>query len=132
MPARVIEEYGTVIRKYPVMNCNSAYSKLHHMQSVKRWVALTIFILLIIGYLFSATFILMHIGHGHDTDELEGSCDVCAHLTAAENMLKRFHAAAVSALFALACFSIIRLGLKPAGFHSDSCAPVHMKVRLNN
>ena len=114
------------------MNCNSAYAKLHHMQSVKRWVALTIFIFLIVGYLLSATFILKYIYHEHDTNGIEGSCEICAHFTMAENIMKHLCATAASALFALVYFFVIRAVLKPADFHSDFYTPVRMKVRINS
>jgi hypothetical protein len=82
--------------------------------------------------LLSSAYILIHANHIHDRAEPDGTCAVCAHIQAAENLLKIISAAIVSAAISFSGESAILFALisRRRGFKNFSL--VALKVRLNN
>jgi hypothetical protein len=89
-------------------------------------------ILFILAPILSEAFIIAHADHEHDHDGAHGSCATCAHLAAAEILLKSVSIAPAIAAFAFWYSANVLSIRKPADFHTNFYTLVILKVRLNN
>jgi hypothetical protein len=80
----------------------------------------------------SSTFILTHANHEHDNNGVNGSCGACAHIVAAENLLKTISTAVAISAFSLGVLYAALLMLKFARFGIAENTLIGLKVRLNN
>lgn len=101
-------------------------------QAKKRAIALTFLICLIIVSLLSGVFILIHAGHTHDRNGTGGACMICIQIRNAENLLKKLHAASLSAVFVIAAlFSVYTISNVDQSF-IPPLTPIKLKIRMNN
>jgi hypothetical protein len=97
-----------------------------------RLIALLLCALFIAVSLLSSVFILTHANHEHDHDMPDGSCATCAHVMAAENLLKTLGTAVIAVALYLSGHHALVSTLKPIASDLDFFTPVSLKVRLNN
>jgi hypothetical protein len=101
-------------------------------RSKTRLIALLLCALFIAVSLLSSAFILSHANHEHDQDMPDGSCATCAHVVAAENLLKTLGAAVIAVTLYLSGHHAIVSTLKPIASDLGFFTLVSLKVRLNN
>jgi hypothetical protein len=95
-----------------------------------RLLAALICVCFIAALLLSSAFIVTHSGHEHDRNGADGGCAVCAHIAAAENLLKTVSVIALIA--AVTAFFAARL-IRVSTYHTAAGGtPIGQKVRLNN
>jgi fucose 4-O-acetylase-like acetyltransferase len=97
-----------------------------------RRIALLLCVFFIVASVLSAAYILAHVNHHHDHYGPDGSCAVCAQLTAAVHTLKIISVVtACAALLFGGAFAALSV-LRSAGLQAGFVTPVRLKVRLNN
>jgi hypothetical protein len=86
----------------------------------------------VLALVLSSAFIVTHSSHEHDSDGVDGGCAVCAHIVAAENLLKAVTVSA--ALCAIALGALIKALSVLHSARRGTCGntPIGLKVRLNN
>ena len=82
--------------------------------------------------ILSGGFIIANANHEHDHDGINGTCTICTHIAAAENILKLL--AMALALYAAAAVNKtgFTLPAKVGLVQSAVFTPVSLKVKLNN
>jgi hypothetical protein len=101
-------------------------------RSKTRLIARLLCALFIAVSLLSSAFILTHAHHAHDQDMPDGSCATCAHVMAAENLLKALGVAVMAAALYLGGRRVLVSAPKPIASDSGFFTLVSLKVRLNN
>ena len=102
---------------------------LKHGKNERRWVALALCVLFAVVSAHSATFVAANADHVcHDG----GACAVCAHLTAAGNLLNSFSAPAADMPRDFVSSFIDSCVPESAVSHIDTDTPIRLKVKLNN
>lgn len=97
-----------------------------------RFIALTVCALLIAVSLSAGAFLLTHAHHVHDHDGPHGNCTTCAHIWAANQLLKQVAAAADDATSANVVLVALQTILPAAFIDTVLITLVNLKVRLNN
>ena len=101
-------------------------------RSVLSVLALVVCILFFAVSILSEAFIFTHLDHEHDHNGPHGGCATCAHMAAAENLLKSISTSLIGVALAIWCFSAVLAILQPVDFNTGFHALVLLKVRLNN
>ena len=97
-----------------------------------RALALVFCILFFASPIISEAYIFTHLDHEHDHNGAHGSCATCAHIVAAEALLKSVYTALVVAALAFWCISGTFSILKSVKFYAGFYTLVLLKIRLNN
>ena len=93
--------------------------------------ALAILLCLVLGLFFSTVVIVLHSGHEHDQDSVDGACTICVQLHNAENVLKQIKAAAGGIAFLFpGLFSVIAIILASLCLFECNTL-VRLKIRIN-
>jgi hypothetical protein len=102
---------------------------MEYGKNERRWLALALCVLFAVVSAHSATFVATNADHAcHDG----GACAVCAHLTAAGNLLNSFSTPAADTPRAFVA-SFVDSGVpESAVSHIDTDTPIRLKVKLNN
>jgi len=100
--------------------------------SKKRVIALAFLVGFIVVSLLSEMFILTHVNHEHDRNDVHGRCSVCAQIQNAENMLKQIATALKTTAFAFWSLFAITLAASSFNIQTASLTPVALKIRMNN
>jgi Mn2+/Fe2+ NRAMP family transporter len=113
------------------MLCNTA-SQCGRRQKTPRLIAAFICACFIAALVLSSAFIVTHINHEHDDCGADGGCAVCAHIAAAESLLKTVSAAAALSAAALGAMSAALIISEAARCGIADKTLIGLKVRLNN
>lgn len=112
--------------------CRTSKSCVYVGQTKKRTIALAFLVCLIVVSLLSGAFVLIHANHKHDRNGTGGACMICIQIQNAENLLKQFHAASLSAVFIIAgLFSADAIAKVDQTFF-PLLTPIKLKIRMNN
>jgi len=114
------------------MCCETSFMESNKKRIVKKLIAVVICIVFIIGLFLSAAIDFPHIRRKHDHNGSDGSCAVCADLTAVENLLKNLSSVMACITLIIGFFSIISYTLKSININTGFLTLVFLKVRLNN
>ncbi|MDR0904647.1 MAG: hypothetical protein LBN00_00495 [Oscillospiraceae bacterium] len=113
------------------MCCNITSQYIKRPKSA-RLIAALICVCFVVALVLSSAFIAIHENHEHDNDGADGGCAVCAHIAAAENLLKTVSAAAALSAVALGTMLAALIVLKSVRSGIADNTLISLKVRLNN
>jgi hypothetical protein len=113
------------------MCCNTASPYVKRPKSA-RLIAALICVCFVVALVLSSAFIAVHANHEHDSDGADGGCAVCAHIAAAENLLKSVSAAAALSAVALGALLAALIVSKSVRSGITDSTLISLKVRLNN
>jgi len=100
--------------------------------TLKQTIVVTLLVCLIIVFLLSEAFVLLHSDHNHDHDGIGGSCAVCVQISSLENLLKQLSLSVDGVVFALINLFVALIILFCAASLIKSQTPVKLKIQMNN
>ncbi|GHV48967.1 hypothetical protein FACS189499_09500 [Clostridia bacterium] len=113
------------------MCCNTT-SQYGKRQKTARFIAVLVCVLFVAALALSAAFIVTHESHIHDHNGADGGCATCAHISAAENLLKTIAAAVAVSSVALGAMFAALLTVMVTWLGIADYTLIGLKVRINN
>ena len=114
------------------MNCSINSTKHITRQHAFQRVALALCVIFLAASLLSVSFISAHTLHRHDNNGFGGSCAICAHLSAAENLMKHITAMLLALPVLCGCLLSAHAILYSFAYPTGSLSFVSQKIKLNN
>lgn len=99
-------------------------------QTLLKFAALFLCVLIITISLFSSIYIFENINHTHNQNGPDGACSTCIHLQAAENLLVQLGTGVIIAIFIIGGFFTLHLVTKLFYRFFSNSTPISLKVRL--
>jgi hypothetical protein len=107
-------------------------SQYRKRRQAARLLAVFICAFFIAALVLASAFIVAHVNHEHDANGAEGACAACAHICAAEKLLRMVSVAFIFSVAEIgAIFFALRL-LKTLRLNIAASTLISVKIRLNN
>ena len=98
----------------------------------KRIIAMAFFLCVLVVFVFSNVYIIIHAGHCYTHSVIDRGCEACVQLQQAEKNLRQFSVAFIGALLVIAGSHVALLATKTLTVSLILSTPITSKARMNN